>query len=83
MLVIIFQMVLLFLLYVSGDIFRYVAHIDRAVDILLQQDGFCTGKVFYMEAVFQGLVSCLDPPYADISEMPIFYFLKYWIYRTL
>ena len=62
MLVIILQMALLFLLYVTGDIFRYVAHIDRAVDILLQQDGFCTGKVFYMEAVFQGLVSCLDPP---------------------
>ena len=62
MLVIIFQMVFLFLPYVSGDIFRYVAHIDRAVDILLQQDGFCAGKVFYMEAVFQGLVSCFDPP---------------------
>ena len=24
-----------------------------------------------------------DLPYADILEMPIFDFLKYWIYRTL
>ena len=25
----------------------------------------------------------LNIPYADILEMPIFAFLKYWIYRTL
>ena len=32
---------------------------------------------------FAGFEENLNLPYADILEMPIFDFLKYWIYRTL
>ena len=31
----------------------------------------------------EDLKTCYHWPYADILEMPIFDFLKYWIYRTL
>ena len=32
---------------------------------------------------FLFIVACFNIPYADILEMPIFDFLKYWIYKTL
>lgn len=40
-------------------------------------------KICQANRIFQLTERSFDSPYADILEMPIFAFLKYWIYRTL
>jgi len=57
---------ILFLFNIAGNIFCDIADIDCTINILFYQDRLCPGKVFHLEAVFQRLVCCFNPPYADI-----------------
>ena len=65
MFVIIFEMISLLLLNVTGDIFCYVADIYRAEDILRYEQWLCAGEVFNLQSVFEGLICRLQIP----SEM--------------
>ena len=65
--------------YQFTEVIEYHARRDFLKDSIV----FAAVPVDQADGVFQFTKTCFLTPYADILEMPIFAFLKYWIYRTL